>query len=130
MNKNMSVPDKVYSLFKMGSASTDQHRRQARWQMSLLRHKSPYRITLVPPSLISCITKQYKFDLGQTRAHDCTYVMLEKNYKVFTSLPLGKDSQYPVHCDSDMRQFLLWNRVHWHKVVPSKEKSIPFELAG
>lgn len=100
MNRNMSVPDKVYSVFKMGSASTDQHRRQARWQMSLLRHKSPYRTTLVPPSLILCIIKQQKFDLGQTRARDCIYVMLEKNDKVFTSTPHHLEKI--VHCKRTM----------------------------
>lgn len=128
MNRNMSAPDKVYSVFKMGSASTDQHRRQARWQMSLLRHKSPYRTTLVPPSLILCFIKQQKLDLGQTWAHDCIYVMLEKNYKVFTSTP--RHMEKIVHCERTMTWDSFWNRVHWHKVIPSKAKSIPFDLAG
>lgn len=126
MNRNMSAPDKVYSVFKMGSASTDQHRRQARWQMSLLRHKSPYRTTLVPPSLILCIIKQQKLDLGQTWAHDCIYVMLEKNDKVFTSTPrpLGKDS--PLWKDNDMRQFLEQSPLAQSYPFKSEKHSIWF----
>ena len=60
MNRNMTVPDKVYSLFKMGSASTDQSGDEPDGSMSLLRNKSPYSTPMVPPSLIpdTCITEQ------------------------------------------------------------------------
>lgn len=60
MNRNMSVPDKLYSLFKTGSASRDQSGDEADDSMSLLRNKSPYSTPLVPPSLMPdmCITKK------------------------------------------------------------------------
>lgn len=52
----MSVPDKVFSLFRMGSARTD----EPDGSTSSFRNKSPYSTPLVPPSLIldTCITKQ------------------------------------------------------------------------
>lgn len=52
MNRNMSVPDKVCSPFKMGSASKDQSGDEPDGSMSLLTNKSSYSEPLVPPSLI------------------------------------------------------------------------------
>lgn len=60
MNRNMSVPDKVYSLFKLRSASTDQLGDKPDDTMSLRRNERPYSTPLVPPSSIpaTCITEK------------------------------------------------------------------------